>query len=111
MVGSITPWKATEYSPKSSTARLACECERRGYLWGGLVYGGSNIGGGAGNGTSGGSCGAAGVTLGGVWGSALSRSMGSGAVVWVRLVIGLVVSVDVPATVKMTVGCQIVSLV
>ena len=50
VVGSSTPLKETAPSLTVSTVWLACECERRGYLWGGSLVGGSTLGGGSGGG-------------------------------------------------------------
>ena len=66
-------------SPTDSTARLFRESEyereRRGWLWGGLVDGVSTIVGGAGCGTSGGSCVTTSGTPRGALGSALSHGV------------------------------------
>ena len=53
MVGSGTPWKETATLPMASTVWLDRECERREYLWGGLIVCGSTLGSGAGGGLGG----------------------------------------------------------
>ena len=67
VAGSSTTWKATVTSPTVSTVWLACACERRGYLWGGLHVGGSTLGGGSRGGLGGRHGGTVGGTLGGTW--------------------------------------------
>ena len=57
-----------EPSPIASTIRLALLNECRGYLWGGLMVGESNLGGRAGCGLGGRRSGTSGGTLRGVWG-------------------------------------------
>ena len=57
VVGSSDPWKATAPSPKASIVWLDCVHEFRRYLWGGLMVGGSTLGGGTGGGLYGNCCG------------------------------------------------------
>ena len=106
VVGSSTPWKDTAPSRTVSTVWLACACERRGYLWGGLFAGGSTIGGG-----SGGLGGTGYSTLGGAWGSVLCCSLGSCTVARVRLGGGVGFGGCTPFAAKMLASCRMASMV
>ena len=82
-----------------------------GYLWGGLIVGGSTLGGGTGGGLGGKRGGNAGGTLGGVWGSAFPYSVGSGVFARVCLGGGVEVGVGAPVDAKMLANFQMASMV
>ena len=110
VVGSSTTWKETDPSPMVSTVWLACARERRGYLWGGSLVGGSTLGGGSGGGIVGLLGGTAGGTLGGAWGLVLWCRLGSCTVLHVRLV-GWGGLGGAPVAEKMPASCRMASMV
>ena len=99
---------------------MTCVRERRVYLWGGFIVGGSTLGGGSGSGlggkrgvsTLGGKLGGtADVTLRGAWGSALPCSVGNGVATQVRLGGGVEVGLGVPVAEKLPTNCWVVLMV
>ena len=115
-------------SPLASTVWLDHECEHRGYLRGGLIFGGSTLGCGSGGGLGGKYCGStlgggvggglgrkrgvtSGGTLVGVWGASLDRSVVNRVAVWVRLWVGVGFSVGVPVAAIMSDNCRIAYMV
>ena len=111
VAGSSTLWKATSPNPADSTVWLACVRERRGYLWGGLRSGGSNLGGGTGGVLGRRHGGTVGGTLGGSWGSALLFSGGICIIARVCLGGGVGVGVGAPVAAKKLANCWMESMV
>ena len=77
VTGSSTPWKVMAPSPMAFTVWLAHVREIRGYLWDGLIVGGSTLVGDAGSSIDDRHCVTVGGTLRGAWGLALTYSVGT----------------------------------